>query len=268
MKNFFIRTLTGAIFALAVLGSILWTPWAFFALMGFFVFVGLYEFFPLIFKERKGTLIYYFVGGVTYVVLALSLSSLIDFSNILLILLGFFVIMATELFRHPEPSWKRVAGSITGILYVAVPFGMMNSFFYLKSGNVAAPWVLLALFVLVWVNDVFAYLAGSTLGRHKLFERVSPHKTWEGTLAGVVFTLVFSWLFSLVSANLTLYQWLGFGLIVSVSANIGDLIESLLKRNAGVKDSGNLLPGHGGVLDRFDAILFATPFVFYYLFLL
>ena len=267
MKNFLTRTATGAIFALLVLGSILWNAWAFFALMGIFALIGLYEFFPLLQKGEKGTLMYYFVGLVTYVMIAFSLTSLIDFSNILLIVLGFFAIMATELFRS-EASWQRIGSSFAGILYVAIPFGMMNSFFYLKSGDVAAPWVLLALFVLVWVNDVFAYLAGSTIGHHKLFERISPQKTWEGTLAGVIFTLLFSWLFSLVSVNLTLAQWLGFGLIVSVASNIGDLVESLLKRNAGVKDSGKLLPGHGGILDRFDAILFATPFVFYYLFLL
>lgn len=268
MKNFLIRTLTGAIFAALVLGSIILSPWAFFGLMGLFALIGLKEFFPIFTKGQKGTLFYYFLGAVTYAVVALSLISYIEFSNVLLIILGFFLVMAAELFRPGEHSWKRIGASIVGIIYVAVPFGMMNSFFFLKSADIAIPWILLALFILVWVNDVFAYLAGSTIGKHKLFESISPKKTWEGTISGIVFTLVFSWLFSLVSDNLELVQWLGFGLIVSLTSILGDLIESMLKRNAGVKDSGNLLPGHGGVLDRFDAIIFATPFVFYYLFLL
>lgn len=268
MKNFLVRTLTGVIFAVLVLGSIFLSHWAFFVLMGIFALIGLHEFFPLFTHGQKGTLIYYFMGMITYILISLSLISTIDFSNVLLIVLGFFLVMAVELFRSGEHSWQGIGATVMGIIYVTVPFGMMNSFFYLKSADIAIPWILLALFILVWVNDVFAYLAGTTIGRHKLFESISPKKTWEGTISGIVFTLVFSWLFSLVSDNLTLKEWLGYGLIVSVAAILGDLVESMLKRNAGVKDSGTLLPGHGGVLDRFDAILFATPFVFYYLFLL
>ncbi|MBN2637783.1 MAG: phosphatidate cytidylyltransferase [Bacteroidales bacterium] len=268
MNNFLIRTFTGVVFALLVLGSIVISPWAFFVLMGIFSLIGLHEFYPIFTKGQKGTLLYYVLGALTYVVVAFSLVSYIDFSNVLLIVLGFFLVMAAELFRTGEHSWKRIGAVIVGIVYVSIPFGMMNSFFFLKSADIAIPWVLLALFILVWVNDVFAYLAGSTFGKHKLFEEISPKKTWEGTLSGIVFTLLFSWLFSMLSDNLNLLEWLGFGLIVSVTAIIGDLIESMLKRNASVKDSGTLLPGHGGVLDRFDAIIFATPFVFYYLFLL
>lgn len=268
MKNFLTRTLTGVIFAVTVLGSMLLSPWAFFVLMGIFALIGLHEFFPIFTKGQKGTMSYYFLGAISYVIIALSSISFIDFSNVLLIILGFFLVMAAELFRVDEHSWKRISAIIVGIIYVVIPFGMMNSFFFLQSVDIATPWILLGLFILVWVNDIFAYLVGSTIGKHKLFESISPKKTWEGTISGIVFTLIFAWLFSLVSNNLSLIQWLGFGLVVSITAILGDLIESMLKRNAGVKDSGSLLPGHGGVLDRFDAIIFATPFVFYYLFLI
>lgn len=132
----------------------------------------------------------------------------------------------------------------------------------------AFPWFLLALFILVWMNDVFAYIVGTTLGKHKLSQKLSPKKSWEGSIGGVIFTVLAAWIFSMIVPELTLIQWLAFGLIVSLTANFGDLAESMLKRSAGVKDSGKLFPGHGGVLDRFDAVLFATPFVFFFLFLI
>lgn len=270
MKELLTRTLTGAIFALLILGSILWSPWAFFALMAIFSVIGLYEFIQLFQPGQPvgSSLIYYFLGLAVYVLTSLSGMFVIDISNVFLIVLSFSIIIAVELFRYPKPSWHHIGGLLTGIIYVAIPFGIMNGFFFMKSGVLAFPWVLLALFILVWANDVFAYLIGSTLGKHKLFERISPKKTWEGSIGGLVFTLFFAWVFSYFAPDLSLIGWLFLGIIISVSANLGDLAESLLKRNAGVKDSGRLFPGHGGVLDRFDALLFATPFVFFYLFLI
>lgn len=270
MKEFFTRTFTGAVFALLVIGSVLWSPWAFFVLMGAFTLVALAEFLKLFPSEPRpqGTVIYYFLGLSVYGLVGLTGMNVIDFSNLLLVVLAFFVFMAAEIFRQPHPSWMQVAAGFSAFLYIALPFGMMNSLFWLGSGNIAFPWILLALFILVWANDVFAYLVGSTIGKHKLYPKLSPKKTWEGSLGGFVFTLLFAWLFSLVAGNLDVNHWLLLGVIIAVAANLGDLAESLLKRNAGVKDSGTLFPGHGGVLDRFDAVLFATPFVFFYLYML
>jgi phosphatidate cytidylyltransferase len=108
-------------------------------------------------------------------------------------------------------------------------------------------------------------LTGSFFGKHKLFERISPKKTWEGFFGGLLFALLSAYVLSLFSASLSYTEWLVLATVIVLAATIGDLSESMLKRNAGVKDSGNLMPGHGGVLDRFDAVLFATPFVFIYL---
>lgn len=270
MKEFFTRTLTGAVLAFLILGAIFWSPWAFFSLMAVFSLIGLSEFNKLFQPSGygRGSLIYYFVGLSVYVLTALSGMSVIDVSNVLLIVLSFFILIGAELFRGNEHSWRHAAGSVIGIIYVAIPFGMMNAFFFVKSADLAFPSIVLALFILVWANDVFAYLIGTTLGRHKLSEKLSPKKTWEGSVGGIIFTILFAWIFSVFAKELTLTQWLVFGLIISVTANLGDLAESMLKRSAGVKDSGKLLPGHGGVLDRFDAVLFATPFVFFYLFLI
>lgn len=268
MKEFFTRTLTGAALAVLILGAIIWSPWAFFSVMAVFTFIGLSEFNKLFQSSGKGTLIYYFVGLSVYALTALTGMSIIDYSNVLLIILSFFVLILAELFRGTEHSWRHASGSVIGILYVAMPFGMMNAFYLVKSADMTFPWILLALFILVWVNDSFAYILGSTLGKHKLSQKFSPKKSWEGTIGGIVFTLVFAWIFSRITTELTLIQWLFFGIIVSIFADLGDLAESMLKRNAGVKDSGKLFPGHGGVLDRFDAVLFVTPFLFFYLFLI
>jgi phosphatidate cytidylyltransferase len=270
LKEFFTRTLTGAALAVVILGAIIWSPWAFFTLMAVVALIGLFEFNKLFQPSGygSGSLIYYLVGISVYVLTALSGMSVIDASNVLLIILSVFVLIAAELFRVREHSWRHAAGSVMGVIYVAVPFGMMNAFFLMKSGDVAFPWIMLALFILVWVNDVFAYLIGSTMGKHKLSEKLSPKKTWEGAIGGIIFTIFAAWIFSKITIELNLMEWLVLGLIISISANLGDLAESMLKRSAGVKDSGKILPGHGGILDRFDAVLFATPFVFFYLFLI
>ncbi|MBL0246373.1 MAG: phosphatidate cytidylyltransferase [Sphingobacteriales bacterium] len=120
--------------------------------------------------------------------------------------------------------------------------------------------------LLVWSNDTAAYLSGRAFGRHKLFERISPKKTWEGTIGGGLFTLFVGWLLSILF-RFSLTTWLGIAALAVLCGTWGDLIESLLKRSLGVKDSGSLLPGHGGVLDRFDALLFVLPFVFAFLYL-
>ncbi len=270
MKGFITRTLTGAVFALLVIGSVVWSPWAFFVLMGVFAFVALFEFVKLfpVDPRPKGTLIYFFLGMAIYVLVGLTGMNVIDFSNLLLVVLSFFILVAVELFRRPQPSWLQIAAGFSAFIYIALPFGIMNSLYRLDSGNMSFPWILLALFILVWANDVFAYLVGSAIGKHKLSPGLSPAKTWEGSAGGFIFTVGFAWLFSLFAQNLSVEHWLWLGVIVSVGANLGDLAESLLKRNAGVKDSGTLLPGHGGVLDRFDAVLFVTPFVFFYLYIL
>lgn len=270
MKEFVTRTLTGAVLVIVIIGAILWSPWAFFSLMAVLTLIGLFEFNKLFQPSGygRGTLIYYIIGISIYALTALAGMFVIDVSYVLLIVLGFFVLVAQEIFMGSDHSWRHASGSVIGIIYIAIPFGMMNAFFFIKSADLAFPWFILALFILVWVNDIFAYLVGTTFGKHKLSQKLSPKKTWEGTIGGIIFTLVAAWIFSMIVPELALVQWLGLGLIISVTANFGDLAESMLKRSAGVKDSGKILPGHGGVLDRFDAVIFATPFVFFFLFLI
>ncbi len=149
---------------------------------------------------------------------------------------------------------------LLGQLLVALPLGSLS---YLSTRHDIV-WTF-ALFILIWTNDTGAYLTGSLLGRHKLFERVSPKKSWEGSVGGAVFTLAAGLLFWRFSGVGGAAQWIGLSLLTVVAGTYGDLLESLLKRSAGVKDSGKILPGHGGILDRFDSILLAAPVALAYL---
>jgi phosphatidate cytidylyltransferase len=124
------------------------------------------------------------------------------------------------------------------------------------------PLPILGIIFLIWSNDTFAYLGGSLYGKNKMIERVSPGKTWEGTLTGIVITFALSFLFDTLICPLHGSLWLILGICVPILATIGDLIESKLKREAGVKDSGSIMPGHGGILDRFDSLIFVAPFAY------
>lgn len=165
--------------------------------------------------------------------------------------------LTVQLWIKQENALQSLSLSLMSQLYVALPVALMTVVYRLS------PHLLLLLFILVWVNDTFAYLSGMTLGKHKLWERISPKKTWEGFWGGAIFTVGVSalcgWLFSAYFAGFGPLALAITGLIVSVSGTFGDLIESLLKRTCGVKDSGNLIPGHGGILDRIDSILLVIP---------
>jgi len=125
--------------------------------------------------------------------------------------------------------------------------------------------IILGVFILIWTNDTFAFLIGKNFGKHKLLERISPNKTIEGFIGGMVFTFIASLILTRVFSSLSLDKWIVIAGIVSVFGVLGDLIESMFKRQAGVKDSSNFIPGHGGFLDRFDSVIFAAPFIFIYL---
>ena len=265
MKDIYIRPLTGFFFLVAVIGSIVVHPLAFFGLFFFFTLIGLNEFFLLTAKNdsRKKNILFYVLGLFLYVLVGLIGINVIDIRYAFLILLIFPVTILFELFRK-DGTWQRNGVYFTGFFYVAFPFGLLNALFYLPGHDEPLTGILIGMFVIVWSSDIFAYLTGSMFGRHRLFERISPKKSWEGSAGGLVFALLAAYVLSLFFSELTLTGWMIMAVIVVITGTLGDLSESFLKRSAGVKDSGNIFPGHGGVLDRFDATLFAVPFVFVY----
>lgn len=250
-----------------VLGSMILHPLAFFIVFSFFTIIGLKEFAELtgFGKNKKPTIEYYIFGLIIYAVIGLSGLGYIDVRNTALIFIIFFLQIAIELFRKTDPSWKNITTCLTGYLYIALPFGLMNSLFYTGAIAIPDPGIIIGVFIIIWTSDIFAYLTGSMFGKHRLFERISPKKSWEGSIGGLTFALAAGYVMSLFVDKIDLVSWLVLTVIIVITGTIGDLAESLLKRNAGVKDSGNIFPGHGGVLDRFDAIIFAIPFVFIYL---
>lgn len=174
-----------------------------------------------------------------------------------------FLAFIYELFSESEKPFQNVAFIVLGMVYIGAPFSLLNFIAFNEDGfNV---WPIFGLLLLTWVNDTGAYLVGSKFGKTPLLPRISPKKTWEGTLGGVAVTFLVGYIFCAITNELYLKDWIVLAAIVSIFGSIGDLIESMLKRSAGVKDSSNLLPGHGGVLDRFDAFIFLLPFAAAYL---
>ena len=181
------------------------------------------------------------------------------------------VIMVRELyFKKPSPinDWVH---TIFPIIYIALPYALTSMLAFDAQGPETgySPVVPLTLFVFLWCNDVGAYCTGCTIGKHKLFERISPKKTWEGSIGGAVFTMVAAYLLHHFLPDwysfMPVWVWVGMALVVVLFGTWGDLIESLMKREMGIKDSGKILPGHGGMLDRFDSALLAIPATVVYL---
>ena len=289
MNNFLTRALTGALFVIVMVGCIWWSWYTMACLFLLIILLGLWEFYSLL--KRKGnqpSMIYGTVLGLLIISWIFILSygeALFDFrivtncniylgiSVFLLLYLLFFI----ELFRNSTTPFQNIALTLMGVLYVVPPFALLQllgthtpTYEETENGmnDFYSPNLILAFFILVWSNDTFAYLVGRAIGRTKLLERISPKKTWEGTIGGFVFTIGTAYLISMYIKEISLLDWLIVGGITSVSATLGDLVESMFKRSLDVKDSGSILPGHGGILDRFDGVFLSAPFVCIYLLLI
>ncbi len=269
VNNLLLRTLTGFVFVVAIIGSILLGRIAFSILFLVFNILTLIEFYKLIETKQKNGIQYKtgIAGGSALFILA-SLVAM-DFISpewLLTLLLIPLISITNELFSKHKNPFDIISRTLSGIIYVSIPFASLNFFFNPSfiPGN-TNPNILLGFFLILWTYDSFAYLSGVSFGKHKLFERISPKKTWEGSLGGFVFGMGVSWVLSGYFTDLNLIHWLSVGLITIVFGTFGDLAESMIKRSMNVKDSGKLLPGHGGLLDRFDAALLAAPAVFVYL---
>lgn len=188
------------------------------------------------------------------------------------ILSGLVLRFVIELYLKSDDPLKNLGHSMLTILYIGLPLGLMThigSMQYYGEDD----FMLLAIFLFIWINDTGAFLVGSMLGRHRLFERISPKKSWEGFFGGLVFNLVAASLFCLFCNEFfnwsgNVIAWLGLATVVTVFGTWGDLVESMIKRSLAIKDSGNLIPGHGGILDRIDSLLLVSPAALLYLLLI
>jgi phosphatidate cytidylyltransferase len=269
LKEIHKRSISGLLFAVVLLGAILLGPWSFVLLFGLFSIFILREFYALakvggISPQKNLGLI---SGALIFIFTFLNVKGIITFNLFGLCLSSLFIIPAWELFRAKKNSVENIAITLFGILYIIYPFSLLNFFVYpdIPLNNRYDPTLLIFLFILIWVYDSGAYLFGVTFGKHRLFERISPKKSWEGFFGGWFMALVFALLLHHFFPRFEITFMLSIASIIAVSGTIGDLVESMIKRNLGLKDSGKFLPGHGGLLDRFDSILFAAPFVYVYI---
>jgi phosphatidate cytidylyltransferase len=269
MKNLITRTLYGFIFGVVVVGSILISAYFFALLMFAVTIIGTIEMNRLLTSGKNSSvrlLPSLLVSAATYILITLHALGLIHTFMLFLLVFPIFFPFLHSLFSTKNTYSDLASIHFASMFLVAVPSALTLYFFNNEIvGESAGPLLLLSVIVMIWVNDTFAYLIGSQLGRNRLFERISPKKSWEGSIGGLLFTLGGAALFAHNTSLFSINQALAMASIVVVFGSLGDLIESMLKRQAGVKDSGKLIPGHGGILDRFDATFFAIPFVFVYL---
>ncbi|WP_180327173.1 phosphatidate cytidylyltransferase [Labilibaculum manganireducens] len=266
MGNFIKRTLSAAIFAIVLIAGITLHPIGFLVVFLGITLLGTFEFYKLAKKANSTPQCYtgMFAAGILF--LACFANTYLNNSGIfLLFAVTVVMIPIIELYRKKENPFVNIAFTLLGLLYVALPFSLLNYMVFPFNSHQFHYEIILGVFVMIWANDTGAYLVGVNFGKHRLFERISPKKSWEGSIGGAIITLGIAWLYSNYSNDLTLIQWLVTGVIVVVFGSIGDLVESLFKRSINIKDSGNILPGHGGILDRFDAILLVSPMVFVFL---
>ncbi|MFA6923637.1 MAG: phosphatidate cytidylyltransferase [Bacteroidales bacterium] len=267
MSNLFKRTISGFVFIAIIICSVLWNFYSFAVVIGIIMVAGVWEFYVLIQKSKiKPQKITGLLIAVTIYTLFLPVYSCINYNWIILILfLLIAIVFIYELYKNKNPL-TNISCTLLGNIYIAVPFSLLvfisNPVPFKINYNYEIP---LGFFILMWTYDTFAYLTGIYLGKHRLFERISPKKSWEGLIGGAFFALLASYIVSLFLKELSFNDWFVISIIVIVFGTFGDLVESAFKRQVDCKDSGNIIPGHGGILDRFDAILFAVPFVYIYL---
>lgn len=283
LKNFLVRTASGAVLLGIVLAAIFSGVWGYGALLLAVTIIGVWEFYGL--ARAKGSepqrcmgmlmsSALFFAGFIPslYMYGETDDHDVLDLGVLLLLIFAMLLVVTfvIEVFRNRQTPMYNIATTIMGAVYVALPMAILtilptglNAIIYMGEGWI--PWVFLFYLFLVWGNDVFAYLVGVTMGKHRMCERLSPKKSWEGFAGGVAGSAAVGAIAASVLGG-SYGVWIGLAIVVALSSVVGDLIESMFKRDAGVKDSGAIMPGHGGILDRFDALIMSAPFALIYLY--
>lgn len=279
MNNFVVRTITGVLFVAAIVTCFL-NPTAMAALFALVTGLTVWEFTGLV-NDREGVSVNRFICTVAGVYLFIAMtgfcSGVTPTAVFVPHLVTIIYLLVAELYAKAKDPINNWAYTMMSQLYIALPFSLLNVLAFRSTpiGEAYSYLIPLSVFVFLWVNDSGAYCCGSLLGKHKLFPRISPGKSWEGSIGGGVFVLAAACLVWYLSntygyndLQLSMLEWMGLGLVVVVFGTWGDLVESLFKRTLGIKDSGHILPGHGGMLDRFDSSLLAIPAAVVYLYTL
>lgn len=261
LSNVSQRVIVGVLGAAVFIGGIWFSEWSYFLLFLGLTVLGISEFYTLVSVQgvRPNRPLGLLLGGLYFVAMFLVQRESAPPELLFLALPLLFLVLILEMYRKQPQPFTNIAFTLLGVAYVAGPFGLLHLLGYYNEFYSWQP--ILGLMLLIWASDTGAYIFGKSFGKHKLFERISPGKTWEGWAGGTLTAVLVGYGLSFFFTDLELYQWVGIAVLVAVFGVLGDLSESMLKRSLGVKDSGTLLPGHGGILDRFDSLLMAIPFV-------
>ena len=260
MKDLPLRLLSGLVFVAVIMGSVLYSKESFFVVFFIIMLFCLYEFKKLI-QLRYNWI--YLVATLIYVRF-INLPALHSNYFQFFLIIALFIPFIYQLFKPKVSITSSQLGHFfLAMMYTVLPFVFLTRIPFIQ--NEYHPTILIGIFILIWMSDSFAYLVGSAIGKTKLYEKISPKKTIEGALGGLVAACIAAYFISKYFTQITTTSWIIIALIVVVFGILGDLIESKFKREAKVKDSSNFIPGHGGFLDRLDSIIFAAPFVYVYL---
>jgi phosphatidate cytidylyltransferase len=265
MNDLLKRTLTGGVYVASVLAAICFKPIISSIYFGIIGLVALSEFYNVAKNKYQisNSILAYLTAIALYTTVALY-SFNIDFKLPLLISVVLVIAnFIAALYQKNEEPFTSIAFLICGLIYIILPISTTN--LIIQYNSEFQPLLLLSVFILAWCNDTFAYLTGVKFGKHRLFERHSPKKSWEGFVGGFLFTIIAGIVISKFSNIFAMQHWIVISIIVSIIGTLGDLVESMFKRQMGVKDSGKILPGHGGILDRFDILFIVLPIVWVYL---
>jgi len=267
LNEFRTRTFWGFLYVIVLLGAILIGPYTFALLFLILSIFALREFYTLCQTAGFSPQVYpgLITGAVIFILSYFVANQTITYAAFYFLLPLIYAIPVYELFRKKENTMANIALTGFGISFVSIPFAMLNflAFPEFEGYKIYDHGLLISLFVLVWAGDSGAYIFGVRFGRHRLFERISPKKSWEGLLGGVITAIATAWILNLLYPQYNIILMIVMAIVVVISGTLGDLVESMIKRSIGVKDSGRFLPGHGGLLDRFDSILLASPVIYF-----
>ena len=276
-SNLILRTLTGIVFVLVMVGGIVYDYTTLGVLFTLITALSVHEFCNIV-SQRDDVEVNAMICTVSGAYLFLAFfgycSGLTPTAAVFIpYLISIVYLLISELYLQRESPLNNWAYTMLSQMYVALPFSLLPALAFMADPahpmDIHYRWIFpLAVFVFLWTSDTGAYCCGSLFGKHRLFERISPKKSWEGSIGGGLLSMGAACIVARFDQSLTLLQWIGFALVVVVFGTWGDLVESLMKRQLGIKDSGNFLPGHGGLLDRFDSSLLAIPAVTVYLYTL
>ncbi len=262
------RAITGFFFIIVMLASVLLGPYVFTGFYLLLTVLCLHEFYKVLKQSNitpnlsvgllNGAYIFAAVASVYY------LQPALNHKLLLLIAIASCLILVNELFKESATPFTNIGFTYLGLVFAVVPFCFFHALGFIHGYfNGHLP---MAFLLMLWANDTGAYLTGRWLGRTKLFERHSPKKTWEGFFGGVAIAAAVGFIISIYFKELQWRQWVSVAIIIGCVGTLGDLVESMFKRSLNIKDSGGILPGHGGLLDRFDGLLLAAPVVYTYLY--